>query len=126
MIEQQDVLFGLLGTGVAGVALRAGITWMGRQGMIQTGDNSQKELIERLSSEAAKWQAIHAKEILAREEDRIQHAKDMDTARQQHNDNLILLGETRAQNKMLRMLLIQRGMSSEELDKALEIDDVQS
>jgi hypothetical protein len=47
----QNILWGVGGLGALGVFGRMLITWLGRQGMISAGDNSQKELIERLDAE---------------------------------------------------------------------------
>lgn len=111
-ITASDILLGLVGTGGLGLSIRAFITWAGRQGLISTGDNSQKGLIEDLRTEAKKWQERYDGVV-----------KDHDDSKRQHESTLILLGEVRNQNKMLRMLLIQRGMSADELDAALEISE---
>lgn len=110
-VEQSDVVsWGAVAAGL-GFAARYVVTWLGRQGMIQAGDTSQRTLIESLTAEAAKWEARYEVAVREHQEDRALHTA-----------TVTLLNETRNQNKMLRMLLIQRGMTAEELDKALEID----
>lgn len=105
-----NVLLGAGGLTGAGILLRMIWTWANRQGMITQGDSSQKELIASLTEEAERWRQLHADAVKAHED-----------AKRQHEATLILLGETRLQNRMLRMLLIQRGMTPEELDAALEL-----
>lgn len=102
---------GLSGTGLVVYLIRAYITWANRQGLITTGDNSQKDLLESLRAEAKKWEDKYEAEV-----------KDHEATKSLYESNLILYGELRVQNKMLRMLLIQRGMSAEELNDALQID----
>lgn len=106
-----------------GVFARVGLTMLGRQGLISAGDQSQKDLIASLSTERTQWRDLYEKKVVELDNERAQHSKDMDILRQQHHDNLMLLGEVRLQNRMLRMLLIQRGMSADELDAALELPD---
>ena len=108
---------------LAGVVIRFGLTILGRQGLISAGDQSQKDLITSLSAERTQWRDLYEKKVSELDNERTQHSKDMDMLRQQHHDNLMLLGEVRLQNRMLRMLLIQRGMSADELDAALELPD---
>lgn len=112
--ELQQILFWAVGIVGGGAGIRAGITWAVRQGLITAGDTSQKGLIEDLRTEAKKWQDRYDAEVANHSE-----------ARRQHETTLVLLGEVRAQNKMLRLILIQRGMTSEEINAALdmEIDD---
>lgn len=120
-LSAENVSYGvgtLLG---GGLLIRLALSFLTRQGLITAGDNSQRSLIEDLRAEAKKWQDLHEKTEASREKEREQHEKDMLIIRQAHNDNLVLLGEMRNQNKMLRMLLIQRGMSASELDAALEV-----
>lgn len=108
---------------LAGLVIRFGLTMLGRQGLISAGDQSQKDLIASLSAERTQWRDLYEKKVTELDAERTQHAKDMEILRQQHHDNLMLMGEVRLQNRMLRMLLIQRGMSAEELDAALELPD---
>ncbi len=99
-----------------------------KSGVGMAADASQVNLIAQLTAEAKKWEEYYLAERTARIADHAQHIKDMeevrraaDEVRAAHRDTLILLGETRNQNKMLRMSLIQRGATSEEIDAMLEI-----
>ena len=97
--ETKDVLAIVAGTGVLGMLARYGLTWLGRQGLIQSGDNSQKSLIEALSAEAMRWKELH------------------EAMRIQHEENLELLTTLRVQNAMLRMMLRQHGVPMVLLDQ---------
>lgn len=81
-----------------GLILRAVLTWMGRQGMIATADNSQKEIYERLSAEAKKWESRYNEAV------------------SQHNDYIELIQQLRTQNAMMRLMLIHNGVLAEEID----------
>lgn len=81
-----------------GLILRAILTWMGRQGMIATADNSQKEIYERLSAEAKKWESKYSDAVA------------------QHNDYVELIQQLRTQNAMMRLMLIHNGVLAEEID----------
>lgn len=81
-----------------GLILRAILTWMGRQGMIATADNSQKEIYERLSAEAKKWESKYNDAVA------------------QHNDYIELIQQLRTQNAMMRLMLIHNGVLAEEID----------
>lgn len=105
-----NVLLGAGGLTGASILLRMIWTWLTRQGMITQGDSSQKDLIANLTLEAERWRKMHEEAVKTHED-----------AKRQHEATLILLGEVKIQNKMLRMLLIQRGMTHEELDAALEL-----
>lgn len=71
---------------------------MGRQGMIATADSSQKEIYERLSAEAKKWESRYNEAI------------------SQHNDYVELIQQLRTQNAMMRLMLIHNGVLAEEID----------
>lgn len=99
----QDILMwgggGAGALGILGFAARYGITMLNRQGLIQAGDTSQKQLLEALAAEAAKWQALHEEAQKQREETQ--------------RTNTILL----VQNALLRALCIQHGVPMDQLDK---------
>jgi hypothetical protein len=106
------LLKAVFGGGGLVVCGRWAFSWLSKQNLTDTVTVNQKDLIGNLKAEAKKW------------EDRYDASeKDHSDSRKQHESTLILLGEVRNQNKMLRMLLIQRGMSAEELDKALEVQE---
>lgn len=111
-LNSDDITNYILGLGGIGLAARYAITWMKRQGLADAGVDSQKQLIADLRTEAKKWEVLYNKEV-----------NDHTEARKQYDATIELLGEVRNQNKMLRLLLIQRGMSAEELDAALEISE---
>lgn len=122
-IESIGMLIGS-GMGITGAGFllfKGAITWLGRQGLISAGDDSQKDLIERLTVDAENYRTKLEASEAARQKDRDDHHKEMIELRDLHNDVLMLTGELKVQNKMLRMLLIQRGMTAAELDAALEI-----
>lgn len=86
------------GIAIIGLILRSILTWMGRQGMIATADSSQKEIYERLSAEAKKWESRYNEAI------------------SQHNDYVELIQQLRTQNAMMRLMLIHNGVLAEEID----------
>lgn len=100
----------VLGLSGTGMLLRAILTWMGRQGVISQGDTSQKDLLKNLTEEAERWRKIHEAEAESHE----------DSKKQLHATEA-LLAEIKMQNRMLRRLLINTGMTAEELDELLEI-----
>lgn len=107
-----------VGVGAAGLfggamILRGIWTWLGRQGLISQGDSSQKDLLSNLTAEAERWRKMHEDSVKAHED-----------SKKQHEATLVLLGEIKLQNKMLRILLIQRGMTAQELDIMLGAIDV--
>lgn len=97
-----DVAVWTGGAGLLGFIVRAGITWLSRQGLIQAGDNTQKDLIMSLNAEAHKWQELH------------------EDALAQHEQTKRLLVALQIQNAMLKMLLKQHGVSTEEIAEAIE------
>ena len=118
-VTGEHITYTIGGLGALGFIGRWAITWLGKQGLIQATDSNTKDLQLSLKEEAAKWELKYEKSAADLEAERTQHAKDRESDRIQHNDNLILLGEVRLQNKLLRALLLQRGMTVEELTLAL-------
>lgn len=112
----EDIAKWIGGLTVGGTAfamlVRFAITSWSRQGLIKAGDDSHKEAIKHANEEALKWEKRYEAELANHE-----------NCKRNHEATLILTGEVRNQNKMLRMLLIQRGMTGDEIDKALEIDE---
>jgi hypothetical protein len=106
----QQVVGGTTLLGIAVFALQKLMTSWKTENTNQSAASSQQELMKNLKEEAKKWQDLYDKEVA-----------DHSDARRQYEVTLILLGEVRNQNKMLRLLLIQRGMSPEELDVVLDI-----
>lgn len=93
---------GLLGVGTVG---RFAITALKKQNLGDAALDAHSTALKNALEDAAKWQ------------------KRYDDCSAEHSHTLILIGELRVQNKMLRMILIQRGMTGPEIDAALEIHD---
>ena len=95
----EGIFAALIGTGAVGVAGRMLLTFLTKQGTIVASESAQKELLNGLTAEAHKWQALH-------EEERLNHKNTQD-----------MLTMLQIQNAMLRLLLKQHGVPAEAIDE---------
>ena len=94
--------------GAAGVGFlgRFAITALKRQGLADATLDSHTSALKNCQAEAAKWEQRY------------------NEAQSNHTENIMLIGELRVQNRMLRIIILNKGlMTAEELDSALEIKD---
>ena len=103
----------VVGVPAAGWVLRIFVSWLNKQSLADAGNTSQKDVIETLRQEARRWEERYDLEVKSHADAKVQLEATME-----------LLGETRNQNKMLRMMLIANGVAPETIDKTLGIDDV--
>ena len=111
-INGDDLWAWLGGTMGAGFLIRFAITVLKKQGLTDAGIDSQKTALAEANERASYWEKKYESEVT-------NHA----ATSKEYAALLINAGELRNQNRFLRLLLKQGGMSTEEIDAALEIPD---
>lgn len=104
-LNVDEIITWIGGSAGAAFLLRFGITALKKQGLADATLDSHAQALANKQKEAEMWEARYKE------------------AQKEHESNLILIGELRVQNKMLRMLLIHHGLTAEAIDKALEVND---
>ena len=113
-INGDDIITWVGGATGVGVLVRLAITVLKKQGLTDAGIDSQKTALAEANERAAYWEKKYEAEVA-------NHA----ATSKEYAALLINAGELRNQNRFLRMLLKQGGMSTEEIDAALEIPDAE-
>lgn len=87
-----------------GVMARYGLSWMKSQGLTDAKSDANKDVIETLREEAGRWRDLYDKEFA------------------NHEATNALLIEMKIQNRLLRGLLMQQGMTQETIDALVKGD----
>ena len=98
------------GAGGAAMLLRMGITMLKKQGLADATLDAHAAALKNAQTEAKKWEDKYDAEV-----------KNHSDCRHLYEATLKLLGAMENNNQMLRMLLLQRGMTAQEIDTALGV-----
>jgi hypothetical protein len=106
MVEVTGETAGYGGAGliVLGILGRWGLSWLKDRGLTDAKTDANKDVIETLREEALRWRGLYDKEF------------------SNHEATTALLTEMRIQNRLLRGLLMQQGMSQEAIDALVKGD----
>ena len=104
--ELTGATFGYGGAGLVALAMlgRWGLSWLKTQGLTDAKTDANREVIETLREEAKRWEDRYNKEMV------------------NHEDTAKILTEMRIQNRLLRGLLMQQGMTQETIDALIRGD----
>lgn len=106
MVEVTGETVGYGGGGLVVLAMlgRWGLSWLKNQGLTDAKADANKDVIETLREEAGRWRDLYDKEF------------------SNHEATTALLMEMRIQNRLLKSLLLQQGMTQESIDALIKGD----
>ena len=103
-VTGEAVGYGGAGLVALGMAGRWALSWFKNQGLTDAKADANKDVIETLREEAGRWRDLYDKEFA------------------NHEDTTKLLTELKIQNRLLRGLLMQQGMTQEAIDALVRGD----